>query len=111
MYKNIMKVYVEGQGELELYTIGYTAKLLKKSVETIRAWERQKIIPTPMYKSGLVRLYHPMEVDTMRRVLRKLGKQPRKKDIKAAMYKELKATRREILYGPEQEQEQKEAQN
>lgn len=104
MYKSTMKVHVEGQGDIELYTIGFTAKALKKSVETLRAWERQRIIPRPMYykgnpKKGGVRLYHPKEVDTMKSVLRKLGKQPKKEVIQKAMWAALKETRLEILNG------------
>ena len=98
MYKKTMKVFVNGQ-EVELYTIGYTAKLLKKSVETIRAWERQKIIPKPMYKNKNVRLYHPKEVEAMRKVLRKLGKYARKDVVQKEMYAALREARQEILNG------------
>lgn len=104
MYKSTMKVHIKGQGDIELYTIGYTAKLLKKSVETLRAWERQRIIPRPMYykgssEKGGVRLYHPKEVETMRKVLRKLGKQPKKENIQREMWAALKETRLEIING------------
>lgn len=98
MYKGVMRVFVDGQ-ELELYTIGHTAKILKKSVETLRAWERQKIIPTPMYKNKMVRLYHPREVEAMRKVLKKLGKYARKKTVQEEMYAALREVRREILEG------------
>lgn len=98
IYKAVMKVFVDGQ-EIELYTIGHTAKILGKSVETLRAWERQKIIPTPMYKSKNVRLYHPKEVEAMRQVLKKLGKYARKEKVQAAMYETLRETRKEILHG------------
>lgn len=106
MYKESMKVFVEGQGEIELYTIGYLAKNLKKSVETIRAWERQRVIPRPMYERKGVRLYHTKEIETMKKVLRKLGKQPKKKDIQKAMWSALKETRLEIINKPKEEQAQ-----
>lgn len=96
MYKGIMRVWVDGS-EIELYTIGHTAKILKKSVETIRAWERQKVIPKPMYKNKNVRLYHPMEVEAMKKVLRKLGKYAKKEDIKKEIYAALRITRLKIL--------------
>lgn len=98
MYKQTMRVYVDGK-ELELYTIGYTAKILKKSVETIRAWERQQVIPRPMYKNKNVRLYHPLEVETMRKVLKKLGKYARKDKVQKEMWTALRETRQEILHG------------
>lgn len=98
MYKGTMRVFVNGQ-EIELYTIGYTAKILKKSVETIRAWERQKVIPKPMYMNKNVRLYHPKEVEAMRKVLRKLGKYARKDAVQKEMYPALREARQEILNG------------
>lgn len=97
MYKDTIKVYVEGQ-ELELYTIGKLAKLLKRSVETIRAWERSQTIPRPMYRyKNNVRLYHPLEVEVMRQVLRRLGKYAKRDELKAAMWHDLGAIRKEIL--------------
>lgn len=99
MYKSTMRVIANGE-ELELYTIGHTAKLLKKSVETIRAWERQKVIPKPMYKSKQVRLYHPIEVEAMRKVIRKLGKHAKKEDMQKHMWAAIKEARQEILNGP-----------
>lgn len=106
MYKPTMTVYVEGQGEIEVYTIGYVAKLLKKSVETLRAWERQKVVPRPLYKKkNGVRLYHPKEVLAMKKVLRKLGKNASKEDIRREMYATLRVVRKEILYGPEKTEE------
>ena len=99
-----MNVVVEGQ-ELKLYTIGYTAKILKKSVETLRAWEREKVIPRPMYVRKRVRLYHPKEVETMKVVLRKCGKKASKADIKKAMWAALSQTRREILNGSNETQQ------
>jgi|SRR4051812_39268983 hypothetical protein len=97
-----MKVHVDGV-ELELYTIGYTAKVLKKSVETLRAWEREKVIPRPMYKNRNVRLYHPAEVDAMRKVIKKLGKHARKKAIRVEMWTVLKEVRAELLRNGTQE--------
>lgn len=96
MYKKSMLVIANGQ-ELELYTIGHTAKLLKKSVETIRAWERQKIIPKPMYRNKQVRLYHPLEVEAMRKVIRRLGKYAKKEDVQKHMWIAIKEARQEIL--------------
>lgn len=96
MYKPVMKVTING-AEIELYTIGETAKRLKRSVETIRAWERQKIIPKPMYKNKNVRLYHPLEVEAMKKVLRKLGKGAKKVDLQREMWTALAETRKEIL--------------
>lgn len=101
MYKPVMKVIVHGR-EQELYTIGEVARRLKKSVETIRAWERQQIIPKPLYKSKNVRLYHPDEVDVMKKVIRKLGKYAKKQDVQKEMWTALAAVRKEILSGPEQ---------
>lgn len=97
-----MRVVVDGV-EVELYTIGYTAKLLKKSVETVRAWERAKIIPKPMYKTGKVRLYHPKEVEAMKKALRKSGKGARRDELQKQMYAELRIARQEILHGPKQD--------
>lgn len=98
MYKGTMKVIVNDV-EVELYTIGYTAKILRKSVETIRAWERQKIIPRPMYKNKNVRLYHPHEVEAMRKVLKKLGRYAKKELVQKEMWAALKVARQEILSG------------
>lgn len=103
MYKGINKVYVKGQGELELFTIGHTAKLLKRSVETIRAWERQKIIPRPMYLKGKnVRLYHPKEVEAMKKALRKLKKNAKKQEIQVVMWACIREARMEIINGQTQ---------
>lgn len=85
---------------MELYTIGHLAKTLKKSVETIRAWERQKIIPRPMYLNKNVRLYHELEVEAMKKVVKKLGKYAKKEDIQREMWRALKEARKEILSGP-----------
>lgn len=90
-----MRVIVRGQ-EIEVYTIGETARLLKKSVETIRAWEREQIIPKPLYKKGKVRLYHPHEVDAMKKVLRKVGKHCRKETLQKEIWKAVKQARDEI---------------
>ena len=49
MYKTRMKVMVNGR-EMELYTVGYASKLIGKSVETLRFWERTGVIPKPMFK-------------------------------------------------------------
>lgn len=103
-YKGVMKVVADGT-EMELYTIGHTAKILRKSVETIRAWERQKIIPRPMYKSGKVRLYHPIEVEAMRKVLRKLGRYAKKDKVQKEMWAALKAARYEIRNGKAQNED------
>lgn len=96
MYKAVMRVLVYGQ-EIELYTIGKVSKITGKSVETIRAWERQHIIPTPLFKSKKVRLYHPKEVEAMKKVLKKLGKRAKKQDIQEEMWAALKPIRKEIL--------------
>lgn len=98
MYKQTMTVIVDNK-EIELYTIGYTAKILKKSVETIRAWERQKVIPRPMYKNKNIRLYHPKEVEAMKKVLKKLGKYARKDKVQKEMWVALRDVRQEILHG------------
>lgn len=97
-----MRVFVDGK-EMELYTIGHTAKILKKSVETIRSWERKKIIPKPMYKTKKVRLYHPLEIEAMRKAIRKAGKNPRMEDIQREMWKYIREARQEILHGPKQQ--------
>lgn len=97
-YKPVMRVFVDGK-EMELYTIGNVAKQLKRSVETLRAWERQKIIPRPMYKSGNVRLYHPKEVEVMKKVLKKLGRYARKERVQAEIWPALREVREEILHG------------
>lgn len=100
-----MTVYVDGV-ELELYTIGYTAKLLKRSVETLRAWERQKIIPRPMYKNKNVRLYHPEEVEAMKKVLKRLGKYSKKDVIQREIWAALREVRLELLNGNAQQDNQ-----
>lgn len=92
--------------EIELYTIGHTAKILKKSVETLRAWERQKVIPRPMYKSKSVRLYHPKEVEVMKKVLKKFGGYARKEQVQKEMWAALKEARAEILYEQKTNSEQ-----
>ena len=95
MYKTSIRVVVQGR-EMELYTIGHTAKLLNRSVETIRAWERAQVIPKPMFKyKNNVRLYHPLEVDVMKKILRKRKLQ--KEALKVAMWEGLAAIRKEIL--------------
>lgn len=99
-----MRVIVDGK-EIELYTIGFTAKMLKKSVETLRAWERQKIIPPPMYKSKKVRLYHPREVEVMKKVLRRLGNYARKDKVQKEMWQALREVRQEILGKKEKQEE------
>lgn len=83
--------------EIELYTIGHTAKLLKKSVETLRAWERQKVIPPPLFKNKNVRLYHPKEVEVMRKVLRKCGNYAKKPLVQKEMWPALVSARKELL--------------
>lgn len=98
MYKAIMTVVVNGK-QLQLYTIGKVAEITGKSVETIRAWERQKVIPTPLFKSKAVRLYHPREAETMQAVLKKLGKGAKKAKIQEEMWTALKPIRKEILDG------------
>lgn len=110
MYKSKMKVIVNGR-EVELVTIGECARTLKKSVETIRAWERQKVIPQPMYKSKKIRLYHPKEVEAMKKVLRKVGKHARKDRIQKEMWTALKEVRKEILNEQETNSQETQAQN
>lgn len=97
MYKATIKVWVNEQ-ELELYTIGYVATLLKRSVETLRAWERGKVIPKPMYRyKNNVRLYHPREVEVMKSVLKKYGKYGNKAELQKVMWKQLAEVRKELL--------------
>lgn len=98
MYKGSMRVVVNNE-EIELYTIGHVAKILRKSVETIRAWERQKVIPRAMFKSKNVRLYHPDEVEAMRKVIRKLGRYAKKELVQKEMWAALKEVRMEIRNG------------
>jgi DNA-binding transcriptional MerR regulator len=100
MYKPKMTVSVRGY-EIEMYTIGYTARLLRISTETIRAWERDGICPKPMftYKNG-VRLYHPLEVEAIAKVLRKKhfrGTYAKKEKLKLNLWAELGSARKEIL--------------
>lgn len=96
MYKAKMVVHVYGK-EMELYTIGEVSKVIGKSVETVRAWEREKIIPRPLFRTGKVRLYHPDEAKTMKKVLKKLGRRPKKELIQKEMWKQLAPVRKEIL--------------
>lgn len=91
-----MKVIIFNK-EFELYTIGKVADMIGKSVETIRAWERHKVIPKPLFKSKKVRLYHPEEALAMRKVVKKLGKGAKKKDLQDEMWKALAPIRKEIL--------------
>lgn len=104
MYRPKMKVWVHG-AEQELYTIGYVAKLLKRSVETLRSWERKQVIPKAMYKANNgVRLYHPKEVDAMKKALRKTGnKYARGDDLKNAMWAALTEVREELVNGKKQD--------
>lgn len=92
-----MRVWVNGK-EQELYTIGHVAKLLKRSVETLRAWERDQTIPKPMFKfRNNVRLYHPKEVEVMKGVLKKQGKYAYKDELRKAMWEKLATVRKEII--------------
>lgn len=95
MYKARMKVVVANK-ELELLTIGEVSKTLGKSVETLRAWEREKITPKPLFKTGKVRLYHPDEVKTMKKVLRKIGKRARKTVVQKEMWAAIVPVQKEI---------------
>lgn len=104
MYKETMIVWVNGQ-EMELYTIGKAAKLLKRSVETVRGWERKKIIPRPMFKhKNNVRLYHPLEVEALKKALKKLGKNPKRAEMQTLFWEVLQEARKEILNGPQEEE-------
>jgi DNA-binding transcriptional MerR regulator len=95
MYKQSIKVMVQGY-EMELYTIGHAAKLLNRSVETLRSWERQQVIPRPMFKyKNNVRLYHPKEVDAMKGILRK--KKLSREELKTQMWQTLQEVRKVIL--------------
>lgn len=95
MYKKSIRVFVQGR-EMELYTIGHAAKLLNRSVETLRAWERGKVIPRPMFKyKNNVRLYHPLEVEGMKKVLRK--RKITKEELTKQMWESLAEIRKEIL--------------
>lgn len=97
MYNGRLRVWYKGY-ELELYTIGELAKAVKRSVETIRLWEKEKLIPKPMWKArNKVRLYHPKEVAAMQRVLKKQGKYAHKDELKEAIWAELVDVRKEIL--------------
>lgn len=110
MYKDKLTVWVYGK-ETELYTIGYVARLLKRSVETVRAWERQGVIPKPMFKHrNNVRLYHPDEVVAMKKVLKKMGPKANRVEMQKLMYEALSEVRTEIIKNaqrpdPEQERE------
>lgn len=95
MYRSKMNVLVNGR-RVELYTIGYVAKQLKKSVETLRAWERQKIMPKPMYKHKQVRLYHELEIRALKKAIRKAGKHARKEKLQKEIWKAIKEARTEI---------------
>lgn len=95
MYKPVIRVIVNNR-ELELWTISTLARYLDRSVETIRYWERMKIIPPPMYKNKNVRLYHPKEAETMKKVVKKLGKYAKKEALQQEMWEALAACRREI---------------
>lgn len=46
---------------------------------------------------GNIRLYHPLEVEAMRKVLKKLPNYARKEDIQREMWAALKVARLEIL--------------
>lgn len=95
MYKQSIRVMVNGY-EMELYTIGYAAKLLSRSVETLRAWERALIIPKPMFKyKNNVRLYHPLEVAAMKKILRK--KKLTRDELRTQLWEVLAAVRKDIL--------------
>lgn len=52
------------------------------------------------YKNN-VRLYHPKEVDAMRKVLRKYGKSARKDQLQKAMWAAITEVRKEILGEPQ----------
>lgn len=108
MYKSSMKVTVRGY-ELELYTISFVAQKLRISPETLRAWERSHIMPKAMftYKNG-VRLYHPLEVQAIAKVLRKKhfrGTYKKQEKLKHELWKALAEARQEILTLTEHEED------
>src|SRR4051794_31270813 len=91
-----MRVWINGKEE-ELYTIGQLSKMIKRSIETIRVWEREQIIPKAMYKRNNIRLYHPLEVEAMKKVVRKQGRRSDKDELRKAMWDAIQTARREIL--------------
>ena len=100
MYRPKMIVNVQGY-DLEMFTIRYVATQLRISPETIRSWERNGIMPKAMftYKNG-VRLYHPLEVEAIAKVLRKKhfrGTYAKQEKLKQHLWKELGLARKEIL--------------
>lgn len=95
MYRAKMTFLVNGKST-DLYTIGHVAKQLKKSVETLRAWERQKIMPKPMFMHKSVRLYHELEIKALKKAIKKAGKYARKEALQKEIWKELKKARTEI---------------
>ena len=100
IYKNKMVVSIQGY-QVEVFTIGYAAKTLRISTETIRSWERMGIMPKAMftYKNG-VRLYHPLEIEAIAKVLRKKhfrGTFKKQEKLKQELWKELAAARKEVL--------------
>jgi hypothetical protein len=109
MYKETYKVIVDNR-EMELYTIGMAAKKLSVSVYTLRLWERKKIIPKAMFRKGNLRLYHPQEVEVIKRVMKKAAKGKAGKltdwpKLQEFMWPALREVRMEIL-GQKDEQTQ-----
>lgn len=90
---------------MELITIGEVARALKRSVETIRAWERNGVIPRALFRgaNGL-RLYHPAEVECMKKILRKIGRYAKQDELKSIMWLEIIRTRKEFLNAKEPDQ-------
>ena len=52
-----MKQFIIENTEVGLYQIGEIAKAIRKSVKTIRRWEKLGLLPKPVYKSKGRRLY------------------------------------------------------
>lgn len=59
----------------KLYTIGYLATALGRSVQVIRLWEKQGVIPpTPLKSAKGDRMYTPEMIDSIHEILEKKGR-------------------------------------
>ena len=60
-----MKSYEINGKDIGLYRIGEIAKAIKKSVKTLRRWEKLGLLPKPTYKSRGKRLYTKEQLETV----------------------------------------------
>jgi len=53
------------------YSIGEVAKMLRVSTQSLRAWEKQRLIPEPQRRPTNIREYTEGDIKTIREFLNK----------------------------------------